>query len=141
MRARESRTAGHTSGRRPRWPAGHCPGRPGSDASRPPKARRFGRCPSALASPGTSKAPARHLEFPQAPAYARRAPVPMLALVAAAPPTVWPQVYDPLHRPWLSTLLAAVPVVVLLGSLGLLRLRAHTAALLGLATALAVAVL
>jgi lactate permease len=53
---------------------------------------------------------------------------------------MWPQVYDPLGSPALSTLLAALPVVVLLGALGVFRMKAHTAALLGLASALAVAV-
>jgi lactate permease len=53
---------------------------------------------------------------------------------------MWPQVYDPLGSPALSTVLAAVPVVVLLGALGLFRMRAHVAALLGLLSALAVAV-
>lgn len=54
---------------------------------------------------------------------------------------MWPQVYDPLGSPALSTLVAAVPVVVLLGALGVFRMKAHTAALLGLASALAVAIL
>ncbi len=54
---------------------------------------------------------------------------------------IWPQVYDPLHNPVLSTLVAALPVVVLLGALGVLKIRAHYAALLGLATALIVAML
>ena len=54
---------------------------------------------------------------------------------------IWLQNYDPLHSPWLSTLVAALPVVVLLGSLGLLRLRIHFAALLGLAVALGIALL
>ena len=53
---------------------------------------------------------------------------------------MWPQSYDPLHNVVLSTLCAALPVVVLLGTLAVLRLKAHVAALLGLATALAVAV-
>lgn len=52
----------------------------------------------------------------------------------------WHQVYDPVHAAWLSTLLAAMPIVVLLGGLAVFRLRAHVAALLGLGTALAVSV-
>ncbi|GAC1650152.1 MAG: L-lactate permease [Gemmatimonadaceae bacterium] len=53
----------------------------------------------------------------------------------------WSQNYDPLNNVTLSTLLAAVPVVVLLGSLAILRLKAHTAAILGLVSALLIAVL
>ena len=52
----------------------------------------------------------------------------------------WPQNYEPLGSGFLSTLIAAVPVVVLLGLLGLWHWRAHWAALAGLASALAVAV-
>jgi lactate permease len=48
----------------------------------------------------------------------------------------WPQNYDPTGRWWLSALLAALPVVVLLGSLALLHMKAHYSALLGLATSL-----
>src|SRR6185436_8473129 len=51
----------------------------------------------------------------------------------------WLQVYDPLGNALLSTLVAAVPVVVLLGSIALLKIRIHYAALLGLGVALAVA--
>ena len=54
---------------------------------------------------------------------------------------MWPQVYDPLGSPALSTLVAAVPVVVLLGALGVFRVKAHIAAILGLVSALAVAIL
>jgi lactate permease len=53
----------------------------------------------------------------------------------------WAQVYDPLHSVWLSTLAAAVPLVVLLASLALLEWRAHWAAAAGLATALGIAIL
>jgi lactate permease len=53
---------------------------------------------------------------------------------------MWPQTYDPLGNAVLSTLLAALPVVVLLGTLGLLRWAAHLAALVGLATSLVVAI-
>ncbi len=51
----------------------------------------------------------------------------------------WLQNYDPLHDAFLSTVVAACPVVVLLGSIALLRIRIHFAALLGLAIGLAVA--
>src|SRR5256885_16386652 len=53
----------------------------------------------------------------------------------------WSQVYDPLNSPVLSTLLAALPILVLLGSLGVFRIKAHYAALLGLGTSLLVAIL
>jgi lactate permease len=52
---------------------------------------------------------------------------------------VWQQVYYPLN-PFLSTLLAAVPIVVLLGGLAFFRLAAHWAAILGLVSALIVAI-
>jgi lactate permease len=50
----------------------------------------------------------------------------------------WHQVYDPLSSAGLSTLLAALPIVILLGGLALFR--AHVAALLGLAAAALTAV-
>src|SRR5437762_1254792 len=52
----------------------------------------------------------------------------------------WTQTYDPLHSPWLSTIVAALPIVLLLGSLGILEWSAPKAAALGLASALAVAI-
>jgi len=54
---------------------------------------------------------------------------------------MWQQTYNPLGHAWVSTLCAALPVVALLGSLALLRLRAHVAAAIGLVTAFAVAIL
>lgn len=53
---------------------------------------------------------------------------------------VWSQVYDPLNNMWLSTFMASIPVLVMLGALGIFHIKAHKAALMGLAAALAVAV-
>src|SRR5262245_47080282 len=50
----------------------------------------------------------------------------------------WIQLYDPLGSPWLSTAAAALPIVLLLVTLGVLEWRAHNAAFAGLAAALAV---
>src|ERR1044072_5523860 len=49
----------------------------------------------------------------------------------------WTQVYDPFGVWWLSTIVAALPVIVLLGLLALLRVKPHLAAMAGAATALA----
>src|SRR6478736_3766925 len=53
----------------------------------------------------------------------------------------WSQVYDPLGHPWLSTLFASLPVVVLLSALAVFKIKAHTAALLALSTSIAIAIL
>ena len=53
----------------------------------------------------------------------------------------WTQGYNPTGSFLLSTLVAALPIVILLGAMAVLRLKAHVAALLGLATALLAAVL
>jgi lactate permease len=52
----------------------------------------------------------------------------------------WPQNYDPTGHWFISTLIASLPVVVLLGTLALLHMKAHYSALLGLATSLIVAI-
>src|SRR3990172_2120734 len=53
---------------------------------------------------------------------------------------LWTQIYNPTGSVIISTLLAAAPVVVLLGTLGLLGWSAPKAAAAGLVTALAVAI-
>ncbi len=53
---------------------------------------------------------------------------------------MWSQVYNPLHSIVLSALLAAVPIVVLLGALGIFHLKAHLAALLGLVASIVISV-
>ena len=52
----------------------------------------------------------------------------------------WTQTYDPLGSAWLSTIVAALPIVVLFIMLGLLRRQAWQAAVAALATALVVAI-
>jgi lactate permease len=53
----------------------------------------------------------------------------------------WTQVYDPLGHWWLSTLLAALPIVVLFGLLAGLKVKPHRCAIAGALTAVLVAVL
>jgi lactate permease len=52
----------------------------------------------------------------------------------------WPQNYNPLGNAFLSTLVAALPLVALMGLLAWKRVRAHQAAVAGLAAALFVAI-
>ena len=52
----------------------------------------------------------------------------------------WQQIYNPTGSMFLSTLLAAIPVVVMLGALGVFHIKAHIAAGMGLVAALLVAV-
>ena len=70
--------------------------------------------------------------------------VAVLAIVILRVPALaapWAQGYDPTGHWWLSTAVASLPVVVLLGSLAIFHVKAHLAALLGLATALLTAIL
>jgi lactate permease len=53
----------------------------------------------------------------------------------------WSQVYDPFRNAFVSTAFAALPIIVLLGSLGVFRIRAQYAALLGLTASFLVAVI
>jgi lactate permease len=52
----------------------------------------------------------------------------------------WNQDYDPLGHWWLSTLVAALPIIVLLGLLAGLKVRAHLCAVAGAATAVLCAI-
>lgn len=52
---------------------------------------------------------------------------------------VWPQNYDPLNNALLSTVLAALPILVLLGSIAIFHIRIHLAAVFGLLVAIGVA--
>src|SRR5262249_22157134 len=52
----------------------------------------------------------------------------------------WTQIYNPIGNLLLSALVAAIPVILLLGLLAFFHVRAHIAALIGLASAMAVAV-
>ncbi len=53
---------------------------------------------------------------------------------------VWQQIYDPFGNMIISTLLAAVPVVVMLVALGFFHIKAHIAAGMGLIAAVLVAI-
>ncbi len=53
----------------------------------------------------------------------------------------WMQNYTPLGNLYLSALVAAIPVILLLGALAFFHVKAHIAALLGLGSALLIAIL
>ena len=53
----------------------------------------------------------------------------------------WNQIYDPFANPWLSTGMAAIPIIVLLGAIAFFEIKAHWAAIYGLLAALAIAIL
>jgi len=63
----------------------------------------------------------------------------VLAYTGASPAKPWAQGYDPFGHWWLSTVCAALPVVVLLGTLAIFRMKAHYSAFLGLVTAIVIA--
>jgi lactate permease len=64
----------------------------------------------------------------------------VVAWSGVSPATPWAQGYDPVGHWWLSTIFAAMPIVVLLGTLAFLHMKAHYSAVLGLVTALLIAV-
>src|SRR5579871_5320755 len=53
----------------------------------------------------------------------------------------WTQIYDPLGHWWLSTLVAALPIIVLFGLLAGLKVKPHWCAMAGAATAMLVAII
>src|SRR6266481_2835619 len=53
---------------------------------------------------------------------------------------MWNQVYNPLANEWLSTLIAALPVVVLLALIASGKVKAHIAALVALVVAICIAI-
>jgi lactate permease len=53
----------------------------------------------------------------------------------------WTQIYDPFGHWWLSTLVAALPVMILFGLLAGLRVKPHWCAIAGASTAMAVAII
>ena len=52
---------------------------------------------------------------------------------------IWSQNYDPFNNALLSTVLAALPILVLLGSIAIFHIRIHLAAVFGLIVAIGVA--
>jgi lactate permease len=55
-------------------------------------------------------------------------------------PVTWTQVYDPFGHWWLSTLVAAIPILVLLTLLAGFRVRPHLCAMAGAAAAIMIAI-
>ena len=53
---------------------------------------------------------------------------------------MWNQVYNPLGNEWLSTLVAAIPVVVLLVLIASGKVKAHLAAVIALVAAICIAI-
>ena len=81
-----------------------------------------------LPASGRCITPTRDLWFVTSVLYTQGAPV------------TWTQVYDPAGHWVLSTLVAALPIIVLLGLLAGLKVRAHLSAVAGAATAVIVAI-
>jgi lactate permease len=52
----------------------------------------------------------------------------------------WAQIYDPTGRWWLSTIIAGLPVILLLGAMAIFRVAAHGAAAIGLIASLIAAI-
>jgi lactate permease len=52
----------------------------------------------------------------------------------------WTQIYDPFGHWWLSTIVAALPIIVLLGLLAGFKVKPHWCAIAGASTAVLVAI-
>jgi lactate permease len=65
----------------------------------------------------------------------------LLGILFGGLSVTWTQVYDPFGHWWISTLVAALPVIVLLGLLAGFKVKAHLCAIAGAATAILCAVL
>ena len=101
--------------------------------------------PTATSKPSTDTA--RPPAAPPAALGWQGVVVTLLAVIAAviilrlpAADTGWQQAYDPMGHWWLSTIIASLPVIVLLGSLAAGHVKAHYAALAGLVAALLTAI-
>ena len=57
------------------------------------------------------------------------------------PPVTWTQIYDPVGHWWLSTLIAALPIVTLLTLLAGFKVKPHLCAIAGAAVSILVAML
>ncbi len=53
---------------------------------------------------------------------------------------MWNQLYDPFGSIWISALVAAIPLLIMMIGIGFLHVKAHYAALLGLAASLVIAI-
>jgi lactate permease len=95
----------------------------GSPGDRPPQPFRWGRALVILAVVAAA--------LETAVMFFRRSPL----------LTIWRQSYDPAHAWLLSAALAALPLLVLLVAMAGLRIKGHIAALAGLGTALAIALI
>jgi lactate permease len=95
--------------------------------------------PPSSQAKSAAKSPERGGLFPTILMALVVAAILFFALTGASPSAPWAQNYDPFGHWWLSTIFATLPVLVLLGTLAIFRMKAHYSAFLGLVTALLVA--
>ena len=97
--------------------------------------------PSEAAKPSHTSAPASSVGWTGAILTLTAIILAILVLRLPELTSGWQQQYDPMGHWWLSTLIASLPVIVLLGALAFGHVKAHYAALAGLVTALLTAIL